>query len=112
MRAVALRFMDMLRKDSILVEESGVRVRIASPLNFCLHKLVIAQRRAARDKREKDIEQAVYVLDILKPADFKAGLADLPKNWRTLAERSLKQAWALHPLERPVLAKHGFAPQE
>ena len=111
MKAISLRFMDMLRKDSILIKEGEVRVRVPNPLSFCLHKLVVAQRRAHRDKREKDIQQAVYVLEIIAPRDFKAGLDDLPRNWRTLVVESLRQAWDLFPLERPVLAKHGFAPQ-
>lgn len=111
MRAIPLRFMDMLRKDSIRILEGDVRVRVPSPLNFCLHKLIIAQRRGGRSKREKDIQQAVYVLEILQPIDFKAGLADLARNWRKLAEESLTQAWNLFPLERAVLTKHGLAPR-
>lgn len=71
-RASSLRFMDMLLKDSIIVRESGINVRVPSPLAFCLHKLIIAQRRTKRDKREKDIQQAVYVLEIVKP-QLRAG---------------------------------------
>lgn len=111
MRAISLRFMDMLRKGSILLKEGEARVRVPNPRSFCLHKLVIAQRRTGREKREKDIQQATYVLEIIQPRDFEAGLDDLPRTWRKLAEKSLGQAWDLFPLERPVLAKHGFAPQ-
>lgn len=111
MRPVSLRFMDMLREDSIWITEGKARVRVPSPLSFCLHKLVIAQRRAGLDKREKDVQQAVYVLEILATVDFKAGLAALPRNWRKLADESVRQAWDLLPLERPVLIKHGLAPQ-
>ena len=74
-------------------------------MNFCLHKLLIAQRRAQREKREKDIEQAVYVLAILKPEEFKKALADNPKKWRQWIEKSLIAAWDLFPLERPTLEK-------
>ena len=111
MRPVALRFMDMLRQNSILIKEGKANVRVPSPLSFCLHKFVIAQRRAGRDKHDKDIQQAVYILDILGTADVKSGLATLPKNWRKLADKSIKQAWDLFPLERSVLIKHGLAPQ-
>ena len=72
-RAVTLRFMDMLLKDSIFVKEGNISVRVPKPLNFCLHKFVIAQRRTKPDKREKDIQQAVYVLAVLELAEFKAG---------------------------------------
>lgn len=47
-RAVTLRFMDMLLKDSIFVDEGRIRVRVPKPLNFCLHKFVIAQVRDGR----------------------------------------------------------------
>jgi len=70
-RAVPLRFLDMLLKDSIMLNEGGVAVRVPKPFNYCLHKLIIAQRRKDADKREKDIQHAVYVLEILEPAEFK-----------------------------------------
>jgi hypothetical protein len=110
-RAVTLRFMDMLLKDSMFVKEGRIRVRVPKPLNFCLHKFVIAQRRTKPDKREKDIQQAVYVLAVLEPADFKAGFEDLPPKWKKLAKKSFTMAWELFPLERPILERHNLAPQ-
>lgn len=104
-RAVPLRFLDMLLKDSIRLSEGGVSVRVPKPLNFCLHKLIVAQRRKAADKREKDILHAVCVLGILKPGDFEKGMADLPPKWRGLAAKSLESAWRDLPLERPLLAR-------
>lgn len=111
LRAVSLRFMDMLLKDSILLKEGSVHVRVPKPLNFCLHKFVIAQRRTNPDKREKDIQQAVYVLAILDPAEFMAEFEALPPKWRKLAEKSFAMAWTLFPLERPILRRHHLAPQ-
>ncbi|MCR4297056.1 MAG: nucleotidyltransferase domain-containing protein [Elusimicrobia bacterium] len=111
LRAVTLRFMDMLLKDSIYLEEGAVRVRVPKPLNFCLHKFIIAQRRVSSDKREKDIQQAVYVLAVLEPTAFKAGFEDLPPKWKKLAQKSFATAWDLFPLERPILARHQLAPQ-
>lgn len=107
-RAVPLRFLDMLLKDSITVKEAGVAVRIPKPLNYCLHKLIVAQRRSGsrrEDKHEKDIQHAVYVLDILSPAEFRKALNVLSPKWRLLAERSLRFAWDKFPLERPNLSK-------
>ena len=37
LKAIPLRFMDMLLKDSITVRERGINVRIASPVRFCVH---------------------------------------------------------------------------
>ncbi len=104
-RAVPLRFLDMLLKDSIMLNEGGVAVRVPKPFNYCLHKLIIAQRRKDADKREKDIQHAVYVLEILEPAEFKRAMSGLSPKWRKLAETSLASAWELFPLERPVLAR-------
>ncbi|PCI38042.1 MAG: hypothetical protein COB53_05320 [Elusimicrobia bacterium] len=104
-KAIPLRFMDMLLKNSIMLKEGGVKVRVPLPLNYCLHKLMIAQRRIKADKKEKDIMQAVYVLSILKPAEFSAALADFSPKWRRLVETSLKFAWENFPLERPLLKR-------
>ncbi|TPW21748.1 MAG: hypothetical protein FD126_368 [Elusimicrobia bacterium] len=111
-KAVPLRFMDMLLRDSILVGNGALKARIPAPLNFCLHKLLIAQRRPNAAKREKDIAQAVYVLGILDPASFAEGAADLPPKWRALIRKSLKSAWELLPLERETLARFDVTPRK
>lgn len=110
-KAIPLRFMDMLLKDSIIVHEGKIAVRVPSPVQFCAHKLLIAQRRKNKAKKERDIEQAIYVLETLEPVRFKATLDDCPKKWRGLIEKSLSEAWELFPLERPTLSQHGFTPQ-
>lgn len=110
-KAIPLRFMDMLLKDSIVLREGEVAVRVPSPVRFCAHKLLIAQRRRNKPKKERDIEQAIYVLETLDTIWFKATLDECPKKWRGLIERSLSEAWELLPLERPTLSKHGFTPQ-
>lgn len=104
-KAVQLRYMDMLFEDSLIVKEGNIAVRIPNPLNFCLHKLIIAQQRRKADKATKDIEQAVHVLSILKPEDFLAALQTLPKKWRELIMKSLRKAWGTLPLERPNLER-------
>lgn len=111
-KAIPLRFLDMLLRDSILLGDGGFKARVPAPLNFCLHKLLIAQRRATAAKREKDIEQAVYVLGILKPKEFAEAAADLPPKWRGLVQKSLKSAWDLFPLERETLARFDITPQK
>lgn len=110
-KAIPLRFLDMLLKDSILLGDGALKARVPAPLNFCLHKLMIAQRRTVAAKREKDIEQAVYVLGILEPSKFAKAVADLPPKWRGFAQASLKSAWDLLPLERETLARFGFTPR-
>ena len=109
-KAIPLRFLDMLLKDSILLGTGALKARVPNPMNFCLHKLLIGQRRPTAAKREKDIEQAIYVLGILEPADFAKAAADLPPKWRELIQKSLKSAWDSLPLERDTLAKFSITP--
>ena len=45
LRATPLRFVATLLEDPVTVIEEGVSIKIPNQLNFCLHKLLIAQRR-------------------------------------------------------------------
>lgn len=112
-KATQLRFLDLLFQDPIVIEEKGIKVRVPNPINFSQQKLIIAQRRRKKEKREKDIEQAVTVLSIVDPVEFKRATYALPKKWRTLLSTSLQQAWLTLPLERPILEKFKllFTPQ-
>lgn len=74
-------------------------MRIPNPLNFCLHKLIIAQRRFKADKAAKDLEQGVHMLNIIKPVDFKQAVQQLPKKWQALIKKSLIKARSLIPSE-------------
>lgn len=107
-KAVQLRYLDILLDKPVILQEGTVNVRVPKPLNFCLHKLIIAQRRKNKDKREKDIDQALYTLRILEPGEFQKTLDSLPKGWRALISKSLKQAWNLFPIHYPILEK--FSP--
>jgi len=100
-----LRFLDMLFENSITVKEGTTKVRIPNPMNYCLHKFIIGQRRKKVHKAEKDIEQATVVLSILNPSKFRKAFQNLPKKWRFLISKSLKKSWDLFPLERSTLEK-------
>jgi hypothetical protein len=109
--AVQLRFLDMLFDNPLTVKENGVTVNIPNPTNFCIHKLIIAQRRTKRDKTEKDIEQAVHVLSILDPEEFRLSVQKLPKKWRAMVIKSLQRAESLVPSELATLAKFDLTQQ-
>ena len=101
--AVQLRFLDMLLDKPLVVKEGKISVRVANPMNFCLHKLIIGQRRLKADKAAKDIEQGVHMLLILKPADFQREVQKLPKKWKQLIQKSLMKARTLIPSEIETL---------
>jgi hypothetical protein len=113
-KAIQLRFLEMLLRDPIVVKEASVSVRVPNPKNFCLHKLIIAQRRPKKNsaKREKDIEQALYTLEILDHNKFKSAMDILPAKWKALILESLRQAWELFPLQHPLLQKLDLTPQK
>lgn len=59
---------------------AGILVRVPQPARFALHKLVVSQRRSAREaaKSRKDIAQAGAVIEVLRdlrPGDIRNAIA-------------------------------------
>ena len=80
------------------------------PSAFLLHKLAIATHSARRNKKEKDIRQAVYTANfVLAEKSETAKLAELwaglPKGWKAKIRRSLSQAPDILPLEKEVIER-------
>ncbi|MGZ5468746.1 MAG: GSU2403 family nucleotidyltransferase fold protein [Candidatus Aminicenantales bacterium] len=104
-----LRHLDLLLADPIVLKLGpGIRAKVPSPSAFLLHKLFLAARPERRDKKEKDIRQAVYVGQYaLTERTEKARLlslwSGLPKKWRALIRRSLVKAEDMMPLEAGVI---------
>ncbi len=64
MNAQRLRFLDLLEEDTIVVIVNGIKITLPHPVNFGLHKLIISFRRKNEDKRLKDIEAGISVLNL------------------------------------------------
>ncbi len=111
-KAVQLRFLDMLFDQPLTVKEGGVAVRIPNPTSFCIHKLIISQRRTKPDKAAKDIEQAVHLFSILDPKEFRSSIKKLPKKWQTMVRKALLKAQNLIPSELANLAKFDLTQQD
>ncbi|MGA1795101.1 MAG: GSU2403 family nucleotidyltransferase fold protein [bacterium] len=85
--AQPLRFLDFLIERPVqaaIVDGGGVLVNIPSPSRFALHKLLVAKERdvSMHHKTEKDIIQAVQVLDVLmdeRPGDLPLACQGLKK---------------------------------
>jgi hypothetical protein len=106
-----LRFLEILFVEpKVLKIEKGIRAKVPAPSAFLLHKLVIASRSERRNKKEKDIRQAIYTAkfvlteksEIAKLLQLWAGL---PKKWKAKIGRSLAQATDLVPLEKGVIER-------
>ncbi len=61
--ALVTRDLDFLVKDTICVKFEGIDVVLPHPARFAMHKLVVAQRRAKKDKAQKDNLVAVDILN-------------------------------------------------
>lgn len=102
-RAIPLRFMDMLLEDPVRVEEEGVQISIPNPAAFAIHKLLIAKRRKNPAKRQKDLEQALLVLEALDLETIKNIYKDLPKPWKKSILDILLASKNLLPLNKATI---------
>lgn len=102
--AQPLRFMDSLAHNPIQMAFGEVVVTLPHPVNFALHKLLIAGRRKNEDKAEKDRTQAIALLKALNDSgeteSVRTALAEMPKTWiktiqRELVNRDEEELWQL-----------------
>ncbi len=76
--AQPLRFLDFLiyePEPAVILHDAGIYVSVPSPQRYAIHKLIISRRRREEAiKRDKDIQQAEALLDILwqkRPHELK-----------------------------------------
>ena len=105
LKTTPLRFLDMLLKDKIVVKEGNLNICIPSPLNFCIHKLLIAQRRRKESKKLNDIMQGVYTLEVVDLGQFRNEYNDLHKKSKRYILRSLQEAKEQIPLKEDIINK-------
>lgn len=90
--AQALRFLEFLSKDTLVVEIQNIKITLPHPARFALHKLIISQRRTAGEKRQKDIEAATVILDALirKGQVESVGKAfmEMPPRWKGIVRKA------------------------
>jgi len=104
-KAIPLRFMNMLLEKPVRVKDKNIEISIPNPTAFAIHKLLISERRKKQDKRLKDLEQALLVLEIVNPEDLKKMYKSLPKPWKKSIINTLKKSPTLLPLRREIAEK-------
>ena len=91
--AQALRFMDALARNPIQTQFNDVTVTLPHPIDFALHKLLIAGRRKDKEKAEKDRAQAIALLIALNASgeieNIRKVFDTMPKSWRKTIRREL-----------------------
>jgi len=106
-----LRFLDILFVEPIVLKiDRGIRAKVPHPSAFLLHKLIIAARPERRNKKEKDIRQAVYTANyVLAEESETAKLVQLweglPRRWKARIRRSLSRAMDIVPLEKGIIER-------
>ena len=100
-KAMPLRFVDMLLRHPTSMTEGHVTVSVPDPAAFCLHKLLIAKRRKRAENRLKDVEQALHVSTIVNRTTLKRIYQELPKTWQRTILQGLEQT-----LRSTVLLRH------
>jgi len=103
LKTIPLRYMDILLKDKVSIKEGDLNISIPSPLNFSLHKLLIAQRRKDKSKKIKDIEQAIFTLEVVDPEKFKDEFLKLPNKAKRYILKSLEEAKEHMPLQEEFI---------
>lgn len=98
--AIPLSFQELPAEDTIsavALYGKGVLVRVPTPVNFAIHKLIVAQRRNEAAKRAKDLRQALELIEILLETDQDSLLDALDrtrsrgKAWKSAINASLKE---------------------
>jgi len=101
-----LRFVDILLKETLLIRISrNIKVKLPSPSSFFLHKLLISTRSKRKEKKEKDLRQAIYIGKfVIMDAGEKDKLLnqwrDFSNSWKARVKKALVQSRDILPLEK------------
>lgn len=84
--AQALRFLDFLVQNIILIESDDLNIKVPHPAAFGLHKLIISARRKTEAKLLKERREALNVLRALieqgESNEIKAKFDHMPDAWQ------------------------------
>ncbi len=105
LNAIPLRFMNILLKNPILIEEKGIKVSLPNPAAFGLHKLLIAGRRKNPAKRLKDLEQALLTLEVVANEKIINLYKPFPKPWKKNIITMLEKSADLLPLRQHLVQR-------
>ena len=95
--AITIRYLDILNEGYIKVKIKDMEVSLPYPVNYALHKLIVAQLRHTNQatqtsKKEKDISQGIGILIKLDKDEIKNKLNSLPKKWKQKILLSIEES--------------------
>jgi len=92
--AIGLRFLSFLTLNTIRVKVDKMELILPHPANFALHKLIVAQRRKNKDKKEKDHAAALNVIKALikkkESKKLRKAFNSVPVKWQGKIVKELK----------------------
>ena len=93
--AQTLRFLEFLSARTINATVKGISITLPHPVNFALHKLILANRRPSKEKAAKDIQAAVWILHAIirkkQTAMIRETYDSMPKRWKTMVIKTISQ---------------------
>ncbi len=95
-QAQGLRFLNFLQEHLIKINYKNIGVRVPEPSSYVLHKFIIFERRAKKDKKERDLESARKIGEFLLKNDnqkkkLKQLFHEMPKKWQNKIKDNLKE---------------------
>ena len=93
--AQALRFLEVLQIRTVNIKVKEIELTLPHPSCFVLHKILVYKRRPKKDKRARDVEQIIRVLNFLQRQNELASLAEvysqLYSKWQKKIIANLKE---------------------
>lgn len=95
LNAQALRFLQFISRDTIKCKLSSTTITLPHPANFALHKLLVMSKRAKSEKKAKDKEAAVRILNALIDSGWddtiKNAFQTMPNKWQNMVKKQLTE---------------------
>lgn len=92
--AQSLRFLDFLVENSMEFKINNLILNLPHPAAFALHKLIVSSRRYKEEKKLKEREEAIRVLNCLiakgEEKIIKRLFDSMPRTWKTKIQSALE----------------------
>lgn len=98
--AQRLDFINMLLDFSICLDTDDFYIRMPTPEAFFLHKLIVANKRPDKSKRQKDLEQCSLLVDVVDGVQLERVVSSLVFSAKTRSKIKLSCEMINFPYDR------------
>ena len=95
LNAQALRFLKFISQDTIKCKFGSITITLPHPANFALNKLLVMSRRSKTEKKAKDKDTAIRILNALigsgQDDTIKNAFQTMPKKWQNMIKKQLTE---------------------